>query len=551
MYLPFYGLAEKPFSITPDPRYLYLGGRHAEALAHLLYGVTEAGGFIQLTGEVGTGKTTMIRSLLARRPDNAEIALIINPSMQVGEFVLTICEELGVPLAPDASHSPKAQADALNRHLLQAHANGRRGVLIIDEAQNLAPDLLEQVRLLTNLETETQKLLQIILIGQPELRDMLARNDLRQLAQRITGRYHLAPLSREETAAYVRHRLRIAGATQEIFTRSALAELHRTSGGIPRLVNIIGDRALLGGFTEDKHQLGAAMVRRAASEIFGRRVQPVWLPWTAALAGAAVLSMGTWFAWSTLRAPGADAPVQAMPASATLAGAQPDGGPSGTTGAPAIAPPSLSQVLQQAAPPAAPDDAWAQLFELWHLPYEPGGQAACLQALHQGLECLELHGDLAELRRFNRPAILALQDDNQGVHEVVIAQVFDDGRARLLLGGAVHDVDRDDLAQRWDGHFMLLWKPAQLDTRNLGIGMWGEPVRNLRRRLDAWAARAGEPVTPAPEPEFFDELLLQQVMAFQSSHGLVVDGIAGARTQAVLDAVVAGPGTPLLTAAAP
>src|SRR5690606_35061328 len=251
MYLSFYGLAEKPFSITPDPRYLYLGGHHAEALAHLLYGVTEAGGFIQLTGEVGTGKTTMIRSLLARRPENAEIALVINPSMNVGEFVLTVCEELGIHLPDDAVDGVKDQIDILNRHLLRAHAQGRRVVLIIDEAQNLSREVLEQVRLLTSLETETQKLLQIILIGQPELREMLARNDLRQLAQRVTGRYHLNPLSREETAAYVRHRLRIAGATQEIFTRGALAELHRASGGIPRLVNVIGDRALLGGFTED------------------------------------------------------------------------------------------------------------------------------------------------------------------------------------------------------------------------------------------------------------------------------------------------------------
>src|SRR5690606_32884637 len=210
MYLSFYGLAEKPFSITPDPRYLYLGGRHAEALAHLLYGVTEAGGFIQLTGEVGTGKTTMIRSLLARRPENAEIALIVNPVMDAREFMQTVCEELGIALPPDAAGSMKVQVDLLNRHLLAAHAAGRRVVLVVDEAQNLSRELLEQIRLLTNLETETQKLLQIILIGQPELRQMLSREDLRQLAQRITGRYHLDPLSRAETAAYVRHRLRIA-----------------------------------------------------------------------------------------------------------------------------------------------------------------------------------------------------------------------------------------------------------------------------------------------------------------------------------------------------
>ncbi len=220
MYLSFYGLTEKPFSITPDPRYLYLGGRHAEALAHLVYGITEAGGFIQLTGEVGTGKTTVIRSLLARKPEDSEIALILNPRMQPAEFVLTICEELGILLPDSAVGSLKELIDVLNAYLLKAHARGKRVVLIVDEAQNLAPDLLEQVRMLTNLETESQKLLQIILIGQPELREMLERNDLRQLAQRITGRYHLAPLSRDEAASYVKHRLRIAGATQEIFTNA-------------------------------------------------------------------------------------------------------------------------------------------------------------------------------------------------------------------------------------------------------------------------------------------------------------------------------------------
>ena len=192
---PFFGLNEKPFAITPDPRYLYLSERHAEALAHLLYGINEAGGFVQLTGEVGTGKTTTIRSLLAQTPKNAEVALILNPRMTAPEFLLTICEELGIGVPDTAAGSLKDLVDILNDYLLRAHASGRRVVLVVDEAQNLAPEVLEQVRLLTNLETNTQKLLQIILIGQPELRELLARNELRQLAQRITGRYHLDPLS--------------------------------------------------------------------------------------------------------------------------------------------------------------------------------------------------------------------------------------------------------------------------------------------------------------------------------------------------------------------
>src|SRR5579864_9311073 len=232
MYLSFFGLNEKPFAITPDPRYLYLSERHAEALAHLLYGINEAGGFVQLTGEVGTGKTTIVRSLLAQTPENAEIALILNPRMTAPEFLLTICEELGIGVPDSALESLKDLVDILSRHLLEAHAGGRRVVLVVDEAQNLSPDVLEQVRLLTNIETNTQKLLQIILIGQPELRELLARNELRQLAQRITGRYHLDPLSREETTAYVRHRLRVAGATTDILSPWALREAFRLSRGV-------------------------------------------------------------------------------------------------------------------------------------------------------------------------------------------------------------------------------------------------------------------------------------------------------------------------------
>src|SRR5579862_996446 len=278
MYLAFFGLAEKPFSITPDPRYLYLSARHADALAHLVYGISEAGGFVQLTGEVGTGKTTIIRSLLSRTPQEAEIALILNPRLAPQEFLLALCEELGIGVPDTAGTSSKEIVDVLNRYLLRAHAQGRRVVLIVDEAQNLGVDVLEQIRLLTNLETETQKLLQIILIGQPELRTLLAREDLRQLAQRVTGRYHLDPLTRAETTAYVRHRLRVAGATADIFTQGALREIHHISRGIPRVINIISDRALLGAYTQDLHQIPASLVRRASAEVFDQEVAPSWMP---------------------------------------------------------------------------------------------------------------------------------------------------------------------------------------------------------------------------------------------------------------------------------
>ena len=237
MYTSFFGLNEKPFSITPDPRYLFMSERHGEALAHLVYGVTESGGFMQLTGEVGTGKTTLVRTLLLNRmPDNADVAVVLNPQLSAIEFLQTIAEELGVE-EPADKNSIKALIDALNHYLLMAHAEGRRTILIVDEAQNLARDVLEQVRLLTNLETSKQKLLQIVLIGQPELRELLARNDLRQLAQRITGRYHLEPLTRDETAAYIEHRVRVAGAVNDLFDTGAKKEVFKLSGGVPRLIS--------------------------------------------------------------------------------------------------------------------------------------------------------------------------------------------------------------------------------------------------------------------------------------------------------------------------
>jgi general secretion pathway protein A len=543
MYLSFYGLAEKPFSITPDPRYLYLGGRHAEALAHLVYGITEAGGFIQLTGEVGTGKTTVIRSLLAKQPDNTEIALILNPRMNASEFVLTLCEELGIMVPDDAVGSVKELIDILNRYLLKAHAQGKRVVLIVDEAQNLSPELLEQVRLLTNLETETQKLLQIILIGQPELREVLARNDLRQVAQRITGRYHLDPLSRDESIAYVKHRLRIAGSTAEIFNNRALAELYRASGGVPRLLNIIGDRALLGGYSEDRHVITAALVRKAASEVSGRRILPVWLPWVVGGSTAALLTAATLLAWSLQHRAG-PAPA-AAPQVVAAPPVTPAPAPAETAPA-AAATPALATILRGAAAVTDLDGAYSRLFRLWSARYVAGSEDACSQALRQGLECLNQTGGLAILRRFNRPAILPLEDDSGAIHQAVVSGLGPES-ARLLIGDVTHEVTLDALQERWNGDFLLLWKPPQLDTRSLMIGMQGEPVRALRQRLRQWAGLAPEPAAA----DVFDEPLQSLVIQFQRRNGLAADGVAGTQTQALLDAALSSTDTPLLSAVVP
>ncbi|KFN42283.1 ExeA family protein, partial [Arenimonas oryziterrae] len=285
MYLTHYGLTEPPFAITPDPRFVFLSERHRDALAHLLYGIGQggSGGFVQLTGEVGTGKTTLCRLLLEQLPTNVRVALVLNPRQTALELLETICEELHLKL-PGKRRSLKMQIDALNQYLLEAYAQGLRVVLIIDEAQELSRETLEQVRLLTNLETPTQKLLQIVLLGQPELRDTLARPGLRQLAQRITARYHLTPLVAEESEAYLRHRLAIAGAKTFVFDESAVRRLHTLSGGVPRLLNVLGERALLAGYVHGRERVDSALVDLAASEVLppveAPKIRWRWLGWS-------------------------------------------------------------------------------------------------------------------------------------------------------------------------------------------------------------------------------------------------------------------------------
>jgi general secretion pathway protein A len=294
MYREFFGLKEIPFSIAPDPRYLYMSEGHREALAHLVYGMRSDGGFVLLTGEVGTGKTTVCRCLLEQIPENTDIAFILNPKVTVGELLAGICDELGIRYPRDNT-SVKVFVDSINEYLLDAHARGRRTVLIIEEAQNLSPDVLEQVRLLTNLETNQRKLLQIIMLGQPELQAKLAMPELRQLAQRITARYHLGPLPGHEMQAYVAHRLEVAGARGDIFPSSLVNRLYRLTGGIPRLVNTVCDRALLGAYVQGRDRVDRDTLICAAREVLGvrglRNRTYLWAGAVVLLICAAVLSV--------------------------------------------------------------------------------------------------------------------------------------------------------------------------------------------------------------------------------------------------------------------
>jgi general secretion pathway protein A len=558
MYLRFFGLNEKPFAITPDPRYLYLSERHAEALAHLLYGINESGGFIQLTGEVGTGKTTVVRTLLSRVPHHADVAVIMNPRVTPVEFLLTICEELGLGIADSDRDSVKQMVDALNRRLLAAHAEGRRIIVIVDEAQNLSAEVLEQVRLLTNLETPTQKLLQIILIGQPELRELLDRTDLRQLAQRITGRYHLEPLTREETRGYVRHRLRVAGATEEVFTPAALAEIHRLADGIPRVINVTCDRALLGAYTQETRKVSASLVRQAAAEVYGRRFLPVWMGWVAAalgVAGIAAVAVVGWLLWqrqiSPLRAvskPAGDLLLPAVASSVPVALGVPApavrsvalGGVA--TSVPASAPSAVSINTLLAANSTNTSDAAAfrRLLSLWGTAMADD-KDPCGQAAKAGLSCLEQRGSWAQVRALNRPAILTLTDDHGQRHRVVLS-ALDNQFATLNLGEHNERVPLDEISRDWFGEFTVVWKPKTARTLLLTVGMRGDEVRWLRRSLNALQGAAADP----EHGDVYDEELAIAVQNFQREHRLNVDGIAGVQTQLVLDTALAEPGSPLL-----
>ena len=547
MYTSFFGLAEKPFAITPDPRYLYLSERHAEALAHLLYGINESGGFIQLTGDVGTGKTTVVRTLLSRVPHHADVAVILNPRVTPVEFLLTICEELGLEIAEADRDSVKHMVDALNRRLLNAHAEGRRIIVLVDEAQNLSIDVLEQVRLLTNLETPTQKLLQIILIGQPELRELLDRTDLRQLAQRITGRYHLMPLSREETKGYVRHRLRVAGATEDIFTPGALLELHRLSLGIPRVINVACDRALLGGYTQETKKITASLVRQAAGEVYGRRFFPTWLGWLVASLGIAALCGTVFLGWQFWRH---QSPVLSASRAIKSAAASHTAAPKPASVPPPAAPalaaspaPKLASVnaLLQANEANTTDAAaFRRLLALWGTALSDD-RDPCGQAAKAGLACLDQRGSWAQVKTLNRPAILTLTDDRGQRHRVVLSNL-DDKTATLDLGEHNEKVSIDDLSRDWFGEFTVVWKPKTSRTRLLSLGMQGDEVRWLRRSLNALAGGASDP----EHADVYDQELAIAVQNFQREHRLNVDGIAGVQTQVVLDTALADPNSPLL-----
>jgi len=539
MYRQYFGFSEAPFSIAPDPRYLYLSERHQEALAHLLYGLNGDGGFVLLTGEVGAGKTTVCRCLLEQIPADCDVAYIFNPNLTVGELLSTLCIEFGIAFPP-GNNSVKVFVDCINSYLLDAHARHRHTVLIVDEAQNIAPVVLEQMRLLTNLETNERKLLQIILIGQPELATMLDRPELRQVRQRIVARYHLGPLSKSEVGAYVGHRLEVAGGKRRLIPARLMGRLYRLSAGVPRVINVLCDRALLGAYVQGKERVDGSTLRQAAREVFhqpadARRNRLRALGASLLLVAVASIAFAVYRYEPLEIRMTTPLPANGQPA----ASAKPAAGDAGA--ADAAAKQTFAPLVATPAKPAAvlPDTlewppgeafsaslplAYTALFRAWGQDYQQGPDA-CQQAKALGLRCHIARGGLDELRELNRPAVLRMRGA-QGEEFHATLTALGDNSASFALGSQNTTVSLQALASQWTGNYTLLWRVPPQVSDTIRPGASGAAVQWLAGELARWQGRMAD----ANKEVVYDEGIAREVKAFQLAHGLIPDGAVGPRT---------------------
>ncbi|RLT90121.1 MULTISPECIES: ExeA family protein [unclassified Ketobacter] len=557
MYEAFFHLQETPFSIAPNPHYLYMSQQHNEALAHLVYGVGRDGGFVLLTGEVGTGKTTVCRCFLEQIPDDTDVAFVLNPKLQVEELLATICDELSIPYIGD-SISVKDYIDCINGFLLRQHAQGRHTVLIIDEAQNLNSDVLEQIRLLTNLETHEKKLLQIILLGQPELQEMFRQPELRQLSQRVTARFHLNALGEDEVGPYVYHRLTVAGAVdpKAMFPVATIRKLYQISKGIPRIINLVCDRAMLGAYAKETRVIDGHILGNAAKEVLGYKVyapakstRQKWLP--ALIGGAAgfaimvLVGLSYWMGVSQHEAPHAVAEEADSNAAEPVAD---------IAAAAAKEPPPPPAILKQAniksatevVPEAAAQqssllsldqvfeladhqqdaDAYRDLFSAWGIPYDPAENGmACPYAESLGLACLSKLGSLGSIKHYGMPVIVRLFGP-AGDEKFIVIRRLDDGVAEVYLGGEIKRVDIRDLDAYWRGHYSLLWKKPPSYHGPMHPGTIAPLSKWLSYQLDVWENKP----QPSAGRSTYDTDLVERVKQFQRTVGEIDDGVVGSGT---------------------
>lgn len=537
MYHEFFGLKEPAFSIAVNPRYLFMSDQHREALAHLLYGI-QNGGFVMLTGEVGTGKTTMIRCLLEQLPGNTDIAIILNPMASAPELLSTICDELGVGYIADEL-TVKVLTDALNQFLLDNHRKGRKTVLLIDEAQLLKVPVLEQIRLLTNLETTTEKLLQIMLVGQPELKKLLARPALRQLSQRITARFHLEALTLVEAKAYIYHRLKVAGMPehQMPFSDAIIKKIHEFSGGIPRLINVICERLLLGAYAQNRHQVDKQIFAAAVKEVAGTATQQeekeaaaTRTSWHAAFVGiVGVLMVAVWFLMP-------DHP----PANASTSGAQhssvdPGLLASGTvmearrfvSSASASSQATDIKTTENTLVAVATRDqiaAQLALFKFTGL-NAVDKKSPCTSLNKSTYECAKTKLDSwDELKELNRPGVMTLSTaDKKWVYALLIG--LSENHALFLVDGVEKVISWRELVEQWNGDFLYVWsRPAGFDS-SLQVGD--------RSELVTWIAEQFAKLDQQPAPltrQFFTDRLQKRIALFQANNGILPDGVFNEQT---------------------
>jgi len=602
MYLDHFGLLEAPFSIAPDPRYLYMSERHREALAHLLYGMESDGAFILLTGDVGTGKTTVSRCLLEQVPDDTNLALVLNPKVNSIELLQVICDELRITYE-ESDLSVKALVDLINRNLLGAHAQGKKTVVLIEEAQNLDLDVLEQLRLLTNLETNERKLLQVILLGQPEFLDVLDRPELSQLAQRITARFHLGPLKFNEVAEYVAHRLAIAGCRRPLFAHGVIKQLYNYSGGVPRLINVICDRALLGCYVQARHQVDKSTLVNAAQEVLGKNKalaiktkfsKPVIKLFSITAVLFILVFAAIYFSSFITNAVDENISEQneskknnnsinrvktnevEIPAiGKQVVEKQPIKKRLGekesfidleaeatennlnetqnTESASKVG--SLSDATSEAEATQIkhhiqwPDSikrlrsnlqSYQALFKRWQLDYSIlVNGTPCFFAQTQGLSCLHKQSDLEGLRLFNRPAVLTLYDDANQRQYVTLLELKK-GSAIISIAGEMQHIQLQQLLFYWKGEFSLLWRMPPDFDEFIRPGSGGNAVLWLSERMNQINSKP-----KLNQRSFYDKELVNQVKAFQIKVGLNDDGVVGIKTLLQINQLTA-PNTPML-----
>ncbi len=541
MYHSYFGLKEQVFSIAVDPHYLYMSSQHREALAHLLYGVS-SGGFVLLTGEVGTGKTTIVRCLLEQLPEGTDLAIVLNPVASAPELLADICDELGIVREPDES-SIKVLTDKLYAYLLANHTKGRNTVLLIDEAQLLRVSTLEQIRLLTNLETSTRKLLQIILVGQPELNRLLAKPGLRQLSQRITARYHLRALTLDETNAYIAHRLHVAGMKQsdQPFPAAVVANIHETSRGIPRLINILCDRMLLGAYSQDKTRIDSNICRQARREVLGEEVPAV----SDRRFGAALRLGGMALAMIAVAA----VAWQFLPARMVESTLEESASPTAVHAKNPSLKNTIPDTLADTAPAGAASpyppyshpeegEALRDLFEAlaFEVPafeiqaFAADGLAPCEALVAVSYRCETSRFDTwAQLRELNRPAILRLITPAK-IESFATLVGLDDTTASLKVAGHLHRVALGELGPLWTGEVTYLWHKPEAYTDAVAYGEEGPMVDWIAARFAQLDGQA-KPLATAR----FNKALAERVKIFQRNHQLRDDGVFGLRTLMALN----------------